>query len=201
MGLWDWIKRELQPVEKPEKPIGTERAYWWVSEKQRKYCREVLDDTGRWGAWHRCMQEERKPFRAWQIAMDIKSIIRIIKQIVGVIKKGEEIKITELPPVKLKIPIPKPFPKPPKPPKKPKEKIPKEKRKKKKEKVKKKRSKLSKKFKIRKLRKKGLMEKSKLLIGRFSWKIKWRNLIKLEFVKNFEKINEEMLDEINENKI
>lgn len=196
MGIWEWIKDAYTSARITEK----ERAYWWVSEAQRKKCRKILDDNWRnankltlgWPDWHACMQEEPKPYTEWKIYKDFSFMVRFIKELVGIPTKEEKIEIKEIPPTVIRPPPTAPRPVPEKE-KIPKEKIPREK--KKKEKIRKPRKiKLIKLKKPRKPRK--LADRSHLSFGLFSGALKWRNIIKPDFLLQFENIGDKMLEEI-----
>ena len=182
MGFWQFIKRSTKP---PETKKKKERAYSWVSEKKRKECNKILRNFDEivqpWDEWNRCMQEDRRPYSQWKIFKDIKFIVNIIKELIGIRTKEEKIIIKKLPPIKLKKPTPiTPHKKPPK--KKPKKKE----KPKKKPKVKKK---------IEKIRKKKAEGKSNLDFNIFAGMLRIK---KPNFLETFKDIDRKILEEIEE---
>lgn len=203
MGIWSWIKDTITsgPIErtgltKTEK--SKERAYWWVSEAQRKKCRKILDDNWRnanrltlgWPAWHKCMQQESKPISEYRIVRDIRWLVNFIKELVGI--KEEKIVVKDIPPtfLKLKPTAPRPAPK---------EKIPKEKKKKEPKRItitRRAKGFWDKPKKPKKPRKRKLADRSHLSFNLFSGALNWRNLIKPDFLLKFENLDEKILEEI-----
>ncbi|HEB47367.1 MAG TPA: hypothetical protein ENI22_02770 [Candidatus Pacearchaeota archaeon] len=198
MGFWQFIKRSTKP---PETKKKKERAYSWVSEKKRKECNKILRNFDEivhpWDEWNRCMQEDRRPYSQWKIFKDIKFIVNIIKELIGIRTKEEKIIIKKLPPIKLPKPTPitphkKPLKKKPKKKEKPKKKPKVKKKIQKKRKVKKKPKKKEKKEKIRKKKAEG---KSNLDFNIFAGMLRIK---KPNFLETFKDIDRKILEEIEE---
>ncbi len=208
MGLWSWVKKAVFSGTIRKEVDSKERAYYWVSEGRRKLCRKIITKAQRnmnvlvlpWDEWHACMRVERKPWREFKFVKDFRFIVNFIKELVGI--KEEKIEVIEIPPVRIIRKPGKPEPKP-RPPKKKPEKIPK--RKKPKEKIRPRRPKFGQRF-VRKKpkppkepkKKRDPVGRSNLNINLFSRGLRWRNLIRPEFLLKFENINEKLLDEIGE---
>ena len=198
MGIFSWIKNAFLSAQIKEK----ERAYYWVSEAQRKRCRDRYLDfkkvelTYNWAAWHRCMQRERKPFKEYKFVKDFNFIVRFIKELAGIPTREFEIKTKEIPPIYKKPPkIKHPKPKKIKEKKPEKKKIPKKKLPKKKKKKKKiRKPKVIK----RKVRGRKLRFKSNLSFNLFSRGLRWKNLVGPAFLLKFKNINQKLLEDIEE---